>query len=293
MSIFMLSAWALALGLSPPQAIASSAPARCGDGPLDGRTQFVVEGILYYVRAPHGPCADVTPAQLAGIKSLDLVSGTMLSREVRAGDFAGLTNLQELRLLTDRVPALPPDLFAGLARLRRLTLHLNVTDGPSFALPPDLFAGLTNLQELYVSADGVPVLPPDLFADLAHLRRLTLHLNTEYGTPSALPPDLFAGLTRLETLHVTAPAAAGRTLSLRSFAALGRLVELRLDTQLADPAAFAGLARLRTLHLSVPSARRPGLFGHLPALETLRLEASERLRPGDLAGLVRLRTLAV
>ena len=93
-----------------------------------------------------------------------------------------------------------------------------------------------------------------------------------------MPPDLFAGLTRLGTLHVTAPPAAGRTLSPRSFAALGRLVELRLDTQLADPAAFAGLARLRTLHLSVPSARRPGLFGHLPALETLRLEASERLR---------------
>ena len=96
MPIFILSAWALALGLTPSQVTSASAPVRCGDGPLDGRTQFVVEVILHHVRAPHGPCADVTPAQLAGIESLDLAAWTMLWSEVpavRAGDFAGLTNL--------------------------------------------------------------------------------------------------------------------------------------------------------------------------------------------------------
>ena len=81
MPIFILSAWALALGLTPSQVTSASAPARCGDGPLDGRMQFVVEVILHHVRAPHGPCADVTPAQLAGIESLDLASWATLSHE--------------------------------------------------------------------------------------------------------------------------------------------------------------------------------------------------------------------
>ena len=60
---------------------------------------------------------------------------------MRAGDFAGLTNLQALHLLTDRGSALPPDLFAGLTDLQ--TLHVSAASVS--ALPPDLFAGLTRL----------------------------------------------------------------------------------------------------------------------------------------------------
>ena len=118
-----------------------------------GRTPEVRDAIVDAVPGV-GDCAGLTPAHLAGITGLNLVSEGIGS--LKAGDFAGLGGLTELRLDRNSLTELPANLFDGLAALTVLSIFSNSLA----ALPDDVFGNLAALTELYLNGNpGAPFRP--------------------------------------------------------------------------------------------------------------------------------------
>ncbi len=142
------------------------------------RTPAVRDAIVAYLRV--SDCVAVTPAQLAGIQTLEL-NGRGIAR-LAAGDFAGLSTLDELALDDNDLTELPKGLFAGLSSLDTLDLSGNdLTE-----LPPGIFAGLSALRELWLDDNDLTALPPGVFANLGSLIYLALEDNP--GSAGFLPP---------------------------------------------------------------------------------------------------------
>ena len=251
-----------------------------------GRTPTVHYAILQHF--PGRNCEDITAEHLATITTLSFYSFSSF-RDLKAGDFAGLVNLEDLTLgFARQLSSLPPELFADLANLKTLDLY-------GFWLPsllPGLFADLANLERLWLSGSALTALPSGLFADLANLEELAFY---RIGL-TTLPPGLFHGLTNLETLRLdhneftTLPS--GLFHGLTNLELLG--LHLNALTTL-PPDVFAGLAALKTLwlHNNALTTLPPGLFAGLAALETLRLEYNQltTLPPGVFHGLTNLKCL--
>ena len=87
-----------------------------------------------------------------------------------ASVFAGLSNLQELRLAYNDLTSLPASVFSGLTNLRELGLSGNELT----TLPASVFAGLSNLRKLWLYSNGLTSLPDGLFAGLSNLTFLFL-----------------------------------------------------------------------------------------------------------------------
>ena len=84
------------------------------------RTQQVQDGILNWLSGV-SDCAEVTTTHLTTVTELTLESVGLTS--LRADDFAGLTDLKELRLTGNyQLLALPSGVFSGLAKLETLDL---------------------------------------------------------------------------------------------------------------------------------------------------------------------------
>ena len=126
-------------------------------GGICDRTSQVQTAILAGLQAQNpspSTCAEVTAAHLAtGITSLFL-NGQSLTA-LQAGDFAGLTSLQELRLYDNQLTTLPDGLFDGLTALTTLYLNGNQLS----TLPDGLFDGLSALTTLYLYGNSVDPLP--------------------------------------------------------------------------------------------------------------------------------------
>ena len=180
----------------------------CGAGPLQGRTQGVVDAITAAVPGV-SRCGLVAPVDLAALTALQVESLTTL----RPGDFAGLSRLQKLDLGCNALTTLPPTLFADLPQLRVLDLdpyapwyhHYQRWLGafPRCAnaltvLPSNLFAHTPQLQILQLAVNRLTALPPNLFTHTPDLRILDL----ARSLLTVLPPDLFAHTPRLHTLHL-------------------------------------------------------------------------------------------
>ena len=87
------------------------------------RTQQVQDGILNWLSGV-SDCAEVTTTHLTTVTELTLESVGLTS--LRADDFAGLTDLKELRLTSNKqLWALPSGVFSGLAKLETLDLYNN------------------------------------------------------------------------------------------------------------------------------------------------------------------------
>ena len=115
---------AFALGL-PLQAQAQTG--------ICGRTEQVRNAIVAQISGGTN-CADVTDTQLAGITgTLDLASQSITS--LAAGDFDGLTSLEELYLNDNALTMLPAGVFEPLTALR--VLHLIDNLGAPFAPTAD------------------------------------------------------------------------------------------------------------------------------------------------------------
>ena len=69
-------------------------------------------------------CGEVTSAQLAGIRELDLAESGIA--ELRQPDFSGLNSLKWLRLNNNSLTELPQGIFRGLNTLEVLWLHTTV-----------------------------------------------------------------------------------------------------------------------------------------------------------------------
>ena len=199
-------------------------------------------------------CANVTAEHLSEIRRLNL-SGPYIVfatqhgrpepiRELKSGDFSGLTALKTLLLGYNALTSLPPDLFAGLSSLESLSVGPNPLSEP---LPEDLLAGLSSLRSLGLNGLRQTSLPPDIFSGLSSLRRL--HLSTNRLT--SLPEDLFAGLSSLAELYLNGNRLTSLPAGL--FVGLSALEKLYLhENQLTSlpERIFVGLSSLRTLWLT-------------------------------------------
>ena len=134
------------------------------------RTPQVRDAILELLR---GDCATVDSEALANIRQGRLRQLTAL----RAGDFDGLTSLEELRFGHNHLTALPAGVFDNLTSLQELHLNHNQLK----TLPDGLFDNLTSLQELHLNHNQLKTLPDGVFDNLKRLQRLYLGENHLVG----------------------------------------------------------------------------------------------------------------
>ena len=218
---------------SGPNSVAS-----CGTSPLNGRTQGVVDAIVRRLKQAGHPtvprltasetCSDVTTADLNAITGpTSLYSGysnpglhlsSLGLTQLRAGDFAGLTNLRYLNLDRNALTTLPSGIFSALTNLRRLhMLHNGLT-----TIPNGAFTGLTNLRILDIQVNEIASLPAGGFSALTQLGTLYLGsnrlttiqasaltgltslswINLDNNRISSLPSDLFSGSTSLSRAYL-------------------------------------------------------------------------------------------
>ena len=251
------------------------------------RTQQVQDGILNWLSGV-SDCAEVTTTHLTTVTVLTLESVGL--RSLRADDFAGLTDLKELRLTGNyQLLALPSGVFSGLAKLETLDLYNNQFYR---GLPAGVFSSLTKLETLNLGANRIPALRAEVFSGLSALETLKLERNRL----PALPAGVFSGLAKLKTLSLSDNLLTAFPAGV--FAGLAELETLDLGGNLlaAFPAGvFAGLAELETLILrwnqigSLPD----GAFSDLPNLEKLDLFQNliTALPPRVFSGLSKLKVL--
>ncbi len=262
-------------------ALSSTAQAQTQSGVCDRTPQ--VRDALVAIVGGEVTCADVTPDQLGRISVLSL--GSERIETLQSGDFAGLTNLEQLDLYGNDLTTLPPNVFAGLTNLRQLNLwHNDLT-----SLSPNVFAGLTNLRILDLDDNDFADIPPNVFAGLTNLVYLWLN-DTRLTT---LPPGLFAGLTNLETLVVSGNEFT--TLPPDVFANLTSLEYLSLRNNFLTtlpPGIFTGLTNLQSLYLhdNHLTTLPPGIFTGLTNLQSLYLHENDltALPPDVFSGLTNL-----
>ena len=228
-------------------------------------------------------CANVTASHLSQITELEIAphpTAGLLDDYItalRAGDFAGLTGLRVLKLVSNRFTSLPADLFDGLTALRELRISnstaYTLTLPVAYTLPAGLFDELSALQILELENFNNATLPPALFDKLVNLTHL--HLDGYSAGSNTLSAGLFDRLT--SSLEILGLRNFER-LPVGLFNGLGSLDELFLCTNSAHPGApltrglFNPLTGLRVLEicgfralLSLPS----GLFDRLTGLERL------------------------
>ena len=169
-----------------------------------------------------------------------------------AGVFDGLQNLERLEL--DSLADVRPRLFAGLSRLRFLSLRHNAFT----SLPPGAFDGLSSLHTLVVANDD------PFYAHSVHQNEL-----------STLPPGLFRGLPSLFTLAL--PGAGLTKLRPAAFEDVGATLHVldlnRNRLSVVDAGTFDGLPHLVVLDLSdnLLTSLPAGTLDHLPRLAQLFL----------------------
>ena len=210
-----------------------------------GRTQQVRDELLDLIEDNEGAtvfCADVTDAHLAAIPDTLSLAGKGITA-LAAGDFAGLSGVTLLNLLSNDLTTLPDDVFDGLTALTGLSLSQN-----SLAtLPAGVFNDLTALEALALNDNSLATLPAGVFDGLTALRGVELSSNSL----TTLPAGVFDGLTALTELQLDNNSLT--TLPAGVFDKLTALTELDL-----------GENSLTTL----PA----GVFDELTALTTLLLQ---------------------
>ena len=242
--------------------IVSAAPQQQTVVNICSRTPEVQSAILN--RVSGATCSTVTDTQLAGITSLNIGGHSNVS--FVSGDFAGLTNLNQLSLSDNSLMTLEADLFDGLTNLTSLNLGRNNL----MTLEADLFDGLTNMTFLYLADNNLTTLPEDLFDGLTSLNRLGLAKNNLM----TLDEDLFDGLTSLNRLGLAENSLM--TLEADLFDGLTNLNVLYLNNNnfmTLDENLFDGLTSLASLSLSENSLTtlEADLFDGLTSLNSLGL----------------------
>ncbi len=206
---------------------------------ISTRTQAVIDEIVE--RAIVESADDITTEHLQNITYMDLAVYTLTS--LKAGDFDGLTGLEELLMDRNSLTSIPAGIFDELTSLERLTLWAN-----NFTSFPDgLFDNLTNLEVLQIGSQSSTVqLTSGMFDNLTKLRVLSLsgsHL-------SSLPDDIFDELTSLTDLRLEHNNFT--TFADDTFEDLTALVKLELgfnDITTLTSDVFSGLTNLERIHL--------------------------------------------
>ena len=284
------------------------------------RTPEVEAALLARIQAnePSVICSTVTDAHLAGIDDLyvyDYSSSTII-----AGDFAGLTGLDELHISnSQQLTTVPANAFSqltstnlqflGLSANQIKTVHPDAFDGLAFScahsrpqialngnvietLQAGAFENVTCLKKIDLGHNHIAGFEDGVFAGLSELEHLVLHRNHL----KVLPDGLFDGLTELEGLWLNANELTA--IGANTFADLSNLETLDLSSgKIASlhPDSFKGLSSLEMLDLQrnaipmLPAA----VFDDLDNLSVLRLTLNEiaSLDANTLSGLTTLTEL--
>ncbi|KAM6294773.1 leucine-rich alpha-2-glycoprotein [Aegotheles albertisi] len=189
---------------------------------------------------------------------------------------AGLPQLQELHLSSNRLATLPEALLRPVPTLRVLDLTNNLLAD----LPAGIFAGARHLRHLVLRGNRLRVLQPAWFRHLPQLQWLDLAANAL----AEVPPAVFGTLRSLRSLDLS----HNRLASLEPTALAGLRALERLDLEgnglgTLAPAAFAPAPALLLLFLADNElATLPaGIFVPLSHLRVLDL-ARNRLRALEL-----------
>ena len=217
----------------PPRAPVGMAIPDLGPQPgICGRTPEVQVSIIreIAVEGPRMSCGSIAPPELYRLRRLPVQSDYL-----RRGDFLHLVNLRELEVTVGR-SALPAGVFAGMPRLRELTLTVVRLEGDDVVgrldvLTPGVFDGLDSLERLELNGrrsntgfrldsrnlrgleglrdldvDSVAHVTPGALRGMRGLRRVRLtgiYLPpTRRDEAPALPPELFASLPGLDDVGV-------------------------------------------------------------------------------------------
>ena len=114
------------------------------------------------------------------IKILDLSNNRGLN--IEEGSFLGLTQLEELRLMSCNIANLPASVFSPLVSLTDLSLQGNNIS----SLSQHLFQSLSRLSRLNLSKNSLKILPEKIFHSLDSLSEINLSFNQIEKLPSKL-----------------------------------------------------------------------------------------------------------
>ena len=208
-------------------------------------------------------CADIADADLSKVTKLDIGSRRDPFQDPlqpSLGDFDGLSNLGDLRLIVAEGGDLPAGVFDGLTSVTVLELW-----GDDISLQPGSFHGLRNASRLEIRLRGDQPVPPGAFEGMPRLIRMS------YIGDRPIAPGAFEGLSGLRDLTLW-----------------GAIAHLPVGT-------FRGLPNLRQLevllHEGPPITVAPGLLDDLPDLELLKLYGLADIRAGLFRSLSALREL--
>ena len=213
-------------------------------------------------------CGDVTADHLAAITSLSLIDESIST--LKAGDFAGLTSLEELYLSDNSISSLSAGIFSGLSALEDLSLRQNNLSN----LGANTFSGLTALSSLDLSFSHLGSFDANLFSGLTSLT----HLDLLSARINSLPANGFSALTALDTLilqyNLLGDLAADEFSGLSTLEYLD-LSNTRITSFPAD--VFSNLSGLK--HLDLEYARLTSLpatvFSGLSSLEHLNVKRND------------------
>ena len=152
------------------------------------RTQQIQDEIIYRLEAED--CSSVTDYALSTITRLQFYS-----KNLKAGDFDGLENLEGLSLDKNQLTDLPEGIFDGLESLQRLDLHENQL----VTLPEGIFNDLRSLKSLFLNNNSLRTLSTGVFSRQINLEQLYLDDNQL----SELHADMFSGLDDLWLLDIS------------------------------------------------------------------------------------------
>ena len=189
---------------------------------VDGQTANVCDRTPEVRQAimDEGVGDDCASVELAYIRSLGVAEKGLTS--LRAGDFEGMSNLQDLGLSGERKETRLPE--------RRYVSVFEWWDGGLTSLPVGVFKGLANLQDLGLSGNQLTTLPEGVFEGLANLQTLSLYDNQL----TALPVGVFDGLNSLQSLDLGWNRLVGLTRNDPVFAAFSSDVDIELGSQKVD-----------------------------------------------------------
>ena len=182
---------------SPPPQASIATPSGPG---ICGRSPEIQRDILETLEAPL--CQVISIPELFRITDLPQMGMTT----IRAGDFAGMVNLQELEISAQHVEA---EAFAGLDNLTQMTLT-TIADG---SITQGAFQGLNALESLEISwpkpdGDAEETLTLPEFDSMPSLKHLEIELRIPTFRADQLA-TLFKNLNSLEDvliiLHVSNP----------------------------------------------------------------------------------------
>uniref|UniRef100_A0A8C4S0U9 LRRCT domain-containing protein n=1 Tax=Erpetoichthys calabaricus TaxID=27687 RepID=A0A8C4S0U9_ERPCA len=176
-----------------------------------------------------------------------------------------LLNLVELKLHSNLIQSLPPELFHCMPHLVNLTLSKNRLE----ELPPQTFFHL----EFFLSSTDLPTIPAHVFNNMSGLEQLYITLNKRL---TVLPKESFRGLSQLKNLKLHTNSL--ETLEEQLLAPLVNLQTLILhDNQLHSLPSniLQGLSQLTTIDLS---------NNMLPSLPKELLDSATALQDVQLVG---------